>query len=237
MVIYPAIDILSGSAVRLYKGDYSNVKEYSRSPLSVALSFEKKGVKHLHIVDLDGAESGRRINAGVIREIVGKTSLNVELGGGIRSEEDICFYLEMGIDRVILGTKALDFPFLESMIERYGADRITAGVDLRGGFVSVGGWKDDTPLDGMETLMTMEKLGLRNAVVTDISKDGTLMGPSVDLYRKILECTDLSITASGGIGSIEDVRKVKEAGCTACIIGKAYYEGLVSIEDALGEEE
>ncbi len=237
MVIYPAIDILSGSAVRLYKGDYSNVKEYSRSPLSVALSFEKQGVKHLHLVDLDGAGSGRKINAGVISEIVEKTSLNVELGGGIRSEEDIRFYLDMGIGRVILGTKALDFPFLESMIEKYGAERITAGVDLRGGFVSVGGWKDDTLLDGMETLGTMEKLGLRNAVVTDISKDGTLMGPSVDLYRKILACTDLSITASGGIGSIEDVRKVKEAGCSACIIGKAYYEGLVRIEDALREEE
>lgn len=237
MVIYPAIDILSGSAVRLYKGDYSRVKQYSSSPLDVAFSFERKGVKHLHLVDLDGAESGRKINAGTIRGIVEKTSLSVELGGGIRSEEDILFYLEMGVERVILGTKALDFPFLESMIKKYGKDRIAASVDLRGGFVSVGGWKDDTLLDGIETLRTMESLGLQNAVVTDISKDGTLSGPSVDLYRKILRSTALQITASGGIGSIEDVRKVKEAGCSALIIGKAYYEVRVSIEDALREEE
>ncbi len=237
MVIYPAIDILSGSAVRLYKGDYSSVKEYSSSPLDVALSFEAKGVKHLHIVDLDGARSGRKINLGVIKDIVEKTSLEVEIGGGIRSEEDICSYLEMGVGRVILGTKALDFPFLESMIKKYGADRIVASVDLREEFVSVGGWKENTRLDGIETLIAMERLGLRAAVVTDISKDGTLMGPSVDLYRKILGCTNLSITASGGIGSIEDLRKVKEAGCAACIIGKAYYEGRIQIEDALGEEE
>lgn len=236
MFIYPAIDILSLSAVRLYKGDYSSVKEYSSSPLSVAREFEKRGVRHLHLVDLDGARSGRRSNAGVIESIVENTSLETELGGGIRSEEDIRFYLEMGVERVILGTKALDFPFLESMIKKYGSDRIVAGVDIRQGFVSVRGWMDDTSLDGIEVLSKMERLGLRNAVVTDISRDGTLSGPSLELYRKILEKTDLSISASGGIGTIEDVREVKRVGCSACIIGKAYYEGLVTLEDVLGEE-
>ena len=236
MVIYPAIDILSSSAVRLCRGDYGEVTKYSSSPLDVALELEKKGAKYLHIVDLDGARKGERVNSGVIREIARKTSLRVELGGGIRSEEDIEFYLSEGIDRVILGTRALDLDFLSSMLEKFGCEKIVAGVDLRNGCVSLSGWMENTSVDGISLLSEMEGLGLRYAVVTDISKDGTLSGPSVDLYRRIMEKTSLMITASGGIGTIEDVRDVKAAGCRACIIGKAYYEGKVSIEDALREE-
>ena len=236
MVIYPAIDILSSSAVRLYRGDYSEVTKYSPSPLDVALELEKKGAKYLHIVDLDGARKGEKTNAGVIREIAEKTSLRIELGGGIRSEEDMGFYLSEGIDRVILGTKALDLEFLSSMLKKFGSERVVAGVDLRNGCVSLSGWMDNTSVDGIEILSRMEELGLRYAVVTDISKDGTLSGPSVELYTKIMEKTDLKITASGGIGTIGDVRDVKAAGCWGCIIGKAYYEGKVKLEDALREE-
>ncbi len=236
MIIYPALDILSSSAVRLYRGDYGEVTRYSSAPLDVALELERKGAKHLHIVDLDGARKGEKTSSGVIGEIASKTSLRIELGGGIRSEEDIEYYLSMGIDRVILGTRALDFEFLELMIRKFGSERIVAGVDLRDGCVSLSGWMENTALDGIAALSRMEALGLRYAVVTDISKDGTLSGPSVELYTRIMERTGLRITASGGIGTIEDVRSVKSTGCWGCIIGKAYYEGKVMIEDALREE-
>ncbi len=237
MRIYPAIDILSSRAVRLYKGDYSRVTVYSESPLSVAKEMERKGVKYLHVVDLDGARERKRTNSGVIGEIVKNTSLSVEIGGGIREMEDIDYYLSLGVDRVILGTKALDSGFLSSSLDKYGSEHIVAGVDLRGGMVALNGWTEDTALDGIKTLKKMERFGLRYAVVTDISRDGTLSGPSVDLYRRIIERTNLEITASGGIGSIEDVRAALMCGCSSVIIGKAYYEGKIDLEDALREAE
>ena len=237
MRIYPAIDILSSRAVRLYKGDYSRVTVYSDSPLAVAEEMERKGAKYLHVVDLDGARERKRTNSGVIVEIVRSTSLSVEIGGGIREMEDIDYYLSLGVDRVILGTKALDSDFLSSSLDKYGSERIVAGVDLRNGMVALNGWTEDTALDGIETLKKMETLGLRYAVVTDISRDGTLTGPSVDLYRRIIEGTNLEITASGGIGSIDDVKAVRMCGCSSVIIGKAYYEGKIDLSDALREAE
>ena len=237
MRIYPAIDILSSRAVRLYKGDYARVTVYSESPLLVAREMERKGVKYLHVVDLDGARDRKRTNSGVIGEIVKNTSLSVEIGGGIREIVDIEYYLSLGVDRVILGTRALDFDFLSSALKEYGSERIVAGVDLRNGMASRNGWTEDTALDGIETLKKMETLGLRYAVVTDISRDGTLTGPSVDLYRRIIERTNLEITASGGIGSIDDVKAVRMCGCSSAIIGKAYYEGKIDLSDALKEAE
>lgn len=237
MRIYPAIDILSSRAVRLYKGDYSRVTVYSDSPLAVAEEMERKGAKYLHVVDLDGARERKRTNSCVIVEIVRNTSLSVEIGGGIREMEDIDYYLSLGVDRVILGTKALDSDFLSSSLDKYGSERIVAGVDLRNGMVALNGWTEDTALDGIETLKKMETLGLRYAVVTDISRDGTLTGPSVDLYRRIIERTNLEITASGGIGSIDDVKAVRMCGCSSVIIGKAYYEGKIDLSDALREAE
>ena len=237
MRIYPAIDILSSRAVRLYKGDYSRVTVYSESPLTVAKEMERKGAKYLHVVDLDGARDRKRTNSGVIGEIVRNTSLSVEIGGGIREIGDIEYYLSLGVDRVILGTKALDFGFLSQTLEKYGSERIVAGVDLRDGMVALNGWMENTALDGIETLKKMEALGLRYAVVTDISRDGTLTGPSVDLYRRIIERTNLEITASGGISDIADVRAALKCGCSSVIIGKAYYEGKIDLSDALREAE
>ena len=237
MRIYPAIDILSSRAVRLYRGDYSRVTVYSDSPLAVAEEMERKGAKYLHVVDLDGARDRKRTNSGVIGDIVKSTSLSVEIGGGIREMGDIEYYLSLGVDRVILGTRALDFDFLSSALKEYGCERIVAGVDLRNGMASRNGWTEDTALDGIEVLEKMEKVGLKYAVVTDISRDGTLAGPSIDLYRRILERTDLGITASGGISSIADVRTAVKCGCSSVIIGKAYYEGKMNLEDALREAE
>ena len=237
MIIYPAIDILSSHAVRLYKGDYSHVTVYSESPLSVAKEMERQGAKHLHVVDLDGARGRKRTNFGVIGKIVKETSLSVEIGGGIREMEDIEYYLSLGVERVILGTRAIDLDFLFQALRKYGSEHVVAGVDLRDGMVASNGWTENTDLDGLEILTKMERLGLKYAVVTDISRDGTLEGPSVELYRRILERTDLALTASGGISSIEDVRDVRKCGCSSVIIGKAYYEGKVRLQEALREEE
>ncbi len=237
MRIYPAIDILSSRAVRLYKGDYSQLTVYSESPLDVAREMEEKGAKYLHLVDLDGARDRKRTNSDVIAEIVKKTSLSVEIGGGIREMEDIAFYLSLGVDRVILGTRALDFDFLSCALDEYGCERIVAGVDLRNGMACRNGWTEDTALDGIEALGEMERIGLRYAVVTDISRDGTLSGPSVDLYARIKERTDLEITASGGISELDDVKAAAKCGCSSVIIGKAYYEGKIDLEEVLKEEE
>lgn len=237
MRIYPAIDILSSRAVRLYRGDYSCVTVYSDSPLAVAEEMERKGAKYLHVVDLDGARDRKRTNSGVIGDIVKSTSLSVEIGGGIREIGDIEYYLSLGVDRVILGTRALDFDFLSSALREYGCERIVAGVDLRNGMASRNGWTEDTALDGIEVLEKMETAGLRYAVVTDISRDGTLAGPSIDLYRRILERTHLEITASGGISDIAGVRAAVKCGCSSVIIGKAYYEGKIDLEEALREAE
>ena len=235
MRIYPAIDILDKSAVRLFKGDYANKTVYSNDPLEIAITMEKKGANFLHVVDLDGAKNGERINKEVIREIAINTSLKIEVGGGIRTLFDIEEYLELGLDRIILGSKALDFTFLEEAIKNFGKEKIVAGVDMENGNVKINGWLEDSNQNGIALLSSMKEMGLKYAIVTDITKDGTLSGPNIDLYKSIIDRTGLEITLSGGVSSLSDIVKAKETLCAAVIIGKAYYEGKIRLEDALKE--
>ena len=237
MRIYPAIDILDKSAVRLFKGNYSNKTIYSNNPLEIAINMEKKGVKFLHVVDLDGAKNGERINKEVIREIALNTSLKIEVGGGIRTLFDIEEYLELGLDRIILGSKALDLAFLEEAIKNFSKEKIVAGVDIENGNVKINGWLEDSNQNGITLLSSMKEVGLKYAIVTDITKDGTLSGPNIDLYKSIIDRTGLEITLSGGVSSIDDIVKAREALCSAVIIGKAYYEGKIRLIDVLKEEE
>lgn len=234
MIIFPAIDILSGSAVRLYKGDYSSAKTYFSDPVSVAESFSSFGIKALHIVDLDGAKSGETVNAETIKRIVKAFTGFVEVGGGIRKIDDIEKYLSIGVDRVILGSSSLNFDFLKRVVEMFG-ERVTVGLDLLDGCIKTHGWLDNTKLDGIETLLKMEQIGVKSAIVTDISKDGTLTHPNYELYRKISSVSKMKITASGGITTINDIRKLKEIGAWGAIIGKAYYEGRIDLKKAIEE--
>lgn len=235
MRIYPAIDILDKSAVRLFKGDYANKTVYSNDPLEIAITMEKKGANFLHVVDLDGAKNGERINKEVIREIAINTSLKIEVGGGIRTLFDIEEYLELGLDRIILGSKALDFTFLEEAIKNFGKEKIVAGVDMENGNVKINGWLEDSNRNGIALLSSMKEMELKYAIVTDITKDGTLSGPNIDLYKSIIDRTGLEITLSGGVSSLSDIVKAKETLCAAAIIGKAYYEGKIRLKDALKE--
>lgn len=234
MIIFPAIDILSGSAVRLYKGEYGSAKTYFSNPISVAESFSFLGAKALHIVDLDGAKSGETINEETIKKIVKAFSGFVEVGGGIRRIGDIEKYLSFGVDRVILGSSSLDFDFLSQAIERFG-ERVAVGLDLLDRYIKTHGWLNNTRLDGIETLLKMEKIGVKSAIVTDISKDGTLTNPNYELYREISSVSKMKITASGGITTISDILKLKKIGVSSAIIGKAYYEGKIDLKEAIEE--
>lgn len=234
MIIFPAIDILSGSAVRLYKGEYSSAKAYYSDPVKCAESFSFLGAKALHVVDLDGAKSGETVNIEIIKKIVKTFPGFVEVGGGIRKISDIEKYLSLGVERVILGSSSLNFDFLREAIEKFN-ERISVGLDLLDGCIKTHGWLNNTKLDGIETLLKMEQIGVKSAIVTDISKDGTLTNPNYELYKKICSVSKMKITASGGITTINDIRKLKEIGLWGAIIGKAYYEGKIDLKKAIEE--
>ena len=233
MVIFPAIDILGGKAVRLLKGDYNKVTVYSDDPCSVARTFASKGCKAIHIVDLDGAREGSAVNMDVIRVIAQIPDILSEIGGGIRNMDTVCRYLDAGISRVILGTAALEDPvFLKEAVRRFG-QRIAVGVDMKDGKVAVKGWLETSSKDGLEFLMELEDMGVGAAIVTDISRDGAMRGANLELYRTIAGCCSMDITASGGVSTLDDVRALRETGVYGAIIGKAYYTGAVRLEDAL----
>lgn len=233
MVIFPAIDILGGKAVRLLKGDYNKVTVYSDDPCSVARIFASKGCKAIHIVDLDGAREGSAVNMDVVRVIAQIPDILSEIGGGIRNMDTVCRYLDAGISRVILGTAALEDPvFLKEAVRRFG-QRIAVGVDMKDGKVAVKGWLETSSKDGLEFLMELEDMGVGAAIVTDISRDGAMRGANLELYRTIAGCCSMDITASGGVSTLDDVRALRETGVYGAIIGKAYYTGAVRLEDAL----
>ena len=233
MVIFPAIDILGSKAVRLLKGDYNQVTVYSERPWEVAQDFVDRGCKAIHLVDLDGAREGSAVNMGTIEKIAGISGLYSEIGGGIRNMATIERYLDAGISRVILGTAALNDPdLLKSSVEKYG-ERIAVGVDMKDGLVAIKGWLEKTEKKGLDFLKELEDLGVRGAIVTDISKDGAMKGTNLELYRKIASTVKMDITASGGVSTLEDVRMLKEIGVYGAIIGKAYYTGAIRLEDAL----
>ena len=233
MKIFPAIDILDGKAVRLYKGDYNKATVYSDRPWEFAMDFVDKGCTAIHIVDLDGAREGSAVNIDVVQTIARIPGLYSEIGGGIRNADTVDLYLSAGISRVILGTAALEDPvFLKQAVLEF-KDRIAVGVDLRDGKVAVKGWLETSEKDGIDFLRELEACGVKSVIVTDISKDGAMKGTNLGLYEEIGKKVKLDVTASGGISTLEDIRALKAMGVWGAIIGKAYYTGAIKLEDAI----
>ncbi len=233
MKLFPAIDLFSGKAVRLYKGQYENMTVYSENPTEIALDFYSKGAKYTHVVDLEGAKSGGTPNIQTIKSIVSSTPCFVQVGGGIRSEKVIDTYINAGVDRVILGTSAVENPdFLKSAVKNFG-DKIAVGVDIKDGFVAIKGWTEKSSFSGLEFCKKMQDEGVKTIICTDISKDGAMQGTNHALYETLKKELDLNIIASGGVSSIEDIKRLKEIDLYGAIIGKAYYTGDINLSDAL----
>ena len=233
MYIFPAIDLFEGKAVRLYKGDYAQMTVYNDDPLSVAKDFAAAGATHLHVVDLEGARSGETPNLDTVAALAASSGLFTEVGGGIRSMEVVERYLNAGVHRVILGTAAVnDEEFLKEALARYG-DRIAVGVDIKDGFVAIKGWTEKSALDALDFCAKMEALGVKTIICTDISKDGAMKGANHELYRTLSQRFGVQIIASGGVSSIEDVKKLAALDIYGAIIGKAYYTGAISLAEAI----
>lgn len=233
MFIFPAIDLFEGKAVRLFKGDYAQMTVYNEDPVSVAKDFAAAGATHLHVVDLEGARSGETPNLDTVAALAASSGLFTEVGGGIRSMEVVERYLGAGVHRVILGTAAVnDEAFLKEALARYG-DKIAVGVDIKDGFVAIKGWTEKSSLDALAFCEKMEKMGVKTIICTDISKDGAMKGANHELYRILSERFGVQIIASGGVSSIEDVKKLAALGIYGAIIGKAYYTGAISLKEAI----
>jgi len=233
MIIFPAIDLYEGKAVRLLRGDYAQKTVYSDCPLQVAEDFKACGARWIHMVDLEGARDGGTPNFSVVREICEKTGLNVEIGGGIRSLEVIERYLQAGVQRVILGTAAVQDPALvEEAAKAYG-EKIAVGADIKDGLVAIRGWTEQSGFTAMDFCRKMQGMGIRTLICTDIDKDGAMAGTNHGLYRKLQSELDMDIVASGGVSSLEDVRRLREEGLYGAIIGKAYYTGAIALPEAI----
>lgn len=233
MILFPAIDLYEGKAVRLYKGDYAQMTVYSEHPEEIARDFVRCGATHAHLVDLEGARSGTTPNLETVLRIRESAGLFCEIGGGIRKMETVETYLSAGLDRVILGTAAAeDRAFLLRAVERYG-EKIAVGVDVRDGCVAVKGWTEKSSLAFMDFCRDMEQCGVRTLICTDISRDGAMKGTNREMYRELAETLGLQITASGGVSSLEDVRSLREMNLYGAIIGKAYYTGDLDLKKAI----
>lgn len=231
--LIPAIDIIDGKCVRLTKGDYALKKVYNEDPVAQAREFEQLGFERLHVVDLDGAKSKHIVNDKVLKAITTSTRLRVDFGGGIKTEEDIEKAFDAGAEMVTAGSIAVTHPelFLQ-WIERYGTDRMILGADVRNGKISINGWKEDSAEDLLPFLAKYVEAGVKNVLCTDISKDGTLAGPAIDLYRQIMDrYPTLHLIASGGVSSSQDILMLQEAGIPATVFGKAWYEGKINLKD------
>lgn len=232
MEIFPAIDLRNGQAVRLFQGDYDKMTVYSSRPEDVARQFKEKGARNLHLVDLDGAKDGELVNFDSIKEIVSGLDMFVEVGGGIRDEERIRQYLDLGVGRVILGTIAIKDPeFLEAMVAKYG-EKIAVGVDVKDGYVAINGWKEVTDKKGFEFCKYLADIGVKTVIYTDISRDGGLKGTNLEAYKQLAEIDGLDIVASGGISFEEEITSLKE-NTYGAILGKALYDGLLDLEKVL----
>ena len=233
MILYPAIDLVDGKAVRLYTGDYAQMTVYSNDPVSVAKDFQAAGAKRMHLVDLQAAKSGIPENAATIRAIAENTDLFLEVGGGIRTMDTLRAYLELGVDRAILGTAAVTDPrFLEEAVEKYGG-KVAVGVDLKDGFVAIKGWTETSDLTAEAFFARMEALGVKTVICTDISRDGAMKGTNRELYQSLSEQFSIDLIASGGVSSIDDIAALKAMGLHGAIIGKAYYTGAIDLKEAL----
>ena len=232
MRIIPAIDIIDGKCVRLTKGDYSTSKIYNIDPLEVAKEFEANGIKYLHLVDLDGARSKHIVNHKVLYSISSKTNLEVDFGGGLKSNEDVKIAFENGASQITGGSIAAsnELLFLE-WLQKYGADKIILGADCKDRKIATQGWEKSSELDVVDFIKHYELKGIKNVICTDISKDGMLQGTSNELYKEILSKTKINLIASGGVSSMDDLIVVKELGCEGAIIGKAIYEGKIKLNE------
>ena len=233
MKIFPAIDIYQGQVVRLYKGDYNQMTVYGNHPLEVALEFAQQGAECIHMVDLEGAKSGETPNLEIIREIAQNTDLFTEVGGGIRSMEVIERYLSGGIDRVILGTAAIENEeLLKEALKTYG-DKIAVGVDIKDGYVAIKGWTEQSMYSVDDFCEKMQQLGVSTIICTDISRDGAMKGTNRALYRDLSQKFSLRIIASGGVSTLEDVAELRTIGLEGAIIGKAYYTKAIDLAEAI----
>ena len=234
MRLFPAIDLYEGQAVRLYKGDYGKKTVYSDDPPSVACSFRDAGARFIHLVDLEGAKTGTTPNFSVVESIIRQSGLNAEIGGGIRSPQVVESYLKAGAMRVILGTAAIEDPeFLKAMLYAYGS-QIAVGVDVKNGFVATHGWTETSGKTCMDFFQELQDLGVASIICTDISKDGVLKGPNVELYQTLhSKFPNLELVASGGVSCLQDVLNLRDADMPSAILGKALYEGRLDLKEAL----
>ncbi len=232
MRIIPAIDIIDGKCVRLTKGDYSTQKTYNENPLEVAKMFEDNGIKYLHLVDLDGAKSKHIINHEVLYKIASNTSLKIDFGGGIKSDNDARIAFENGASQITGGSIAVENPgMFANWLNTYGADKIILGADSKNRMIATHGWQKESEIEVVEFIDKHYKMGVKYVICTDISKDGMLQGASEELYKEILSKSNVSLIASGGVTSVTDLANLKAIGCEGAIIGKALYEGRISMKD------
>lgn len=238
MRIIPAIDIIDGKCVRLTKGDYNTKKIYSEDPLEVAKQFEASGIEYLHLVDLDGAKAKHIVNYKVLEQIASKTSLRIDFGGGLKSNEDLLIAFNSGARQITGGSIAVnDTKTFEGWLNKYGPTKIILGADCHDGKISINGWQRKSDLDVIPFIEEYQKKGIQYVICTDISKDGMLEGPSFELYKKIIDdCSksdgqSIKLIASGGVSCMDDINALEELGCEAVIIGKALYENKISLRD------
>lgn len=233
MILFPAIDLYEGQAVRLYQGDYRQMTVYSSDPAALAKQFAETGATYIHLVDLEGARDGTTPNLELIRRIAAETGLFVEVGGGIRNMDIARAYLENGVSRVILGTAAVTDPdFLQNALDTWG-ERVAVGADLRDGQVAIRGWQQTSDEGAQSFFDRMQGLGVSTMICTDISRDGAMRGANLELYRKLAKRQGLQIVASGGVSSLDDIKALRQMDLYGAILGKAYYTGAVDLADAL----
>ena len=231
--LIPAIDIIDGKCVRLSQGDYNTQKVYNESPLEVAKEFEANGIRRLHVVDLDGAKSSHIVNYKVLDQLAGHTSLTIDFGGGIKTDEDLTIAFEYGAQMVTLGSIAVKNPDLfKSWLHKFGAEKIILGADVKDNRISVNGWKEESQQELLPFLDGYTQEGIRKVLCTDISRDGMLQGPSIDLYKQIMaQFPDMHLIASGGVSGLDDIIRLDEAGIPAVVFGKALYEGRITLKN------
>lgn len=233
MKIFPAIDLIDGCAVRLLRGDYNQKTVYSNNPVDVAKSFVNAGAEYIHIVDLDGARDGSNANIEVVRNVVKESGLKAEIGGGIRSMEAVEKYLNLGVMRVILGTAAVtDTDFLKKAVATYG-EKVAVGVDIKDGKVAIKGWTQLSQLDCFDFCSTLEEIGVKTVICTDISKDGVMSGTNIELYKRLSSQFGMNIVASGGVSNLENVRTLTQMNMYGAILGKALYTGSIDLKQAI----
>lgn len=233
MKIIPAIDIIDGKAVRLYQGDYNKKDFVGEDIIKLVTSFIESGADLIHLIDLDGARIGKLVNKDIILDIVRKLNIDVEVGGGIRNYDDIAYLINGGVSRVILGTMAIENKdLLKKAIEEFG-DKIAVAIDFKDGYIHTKGWINKSEVYYTDLINEMEDIGVKNIIITDISKDGTLSGPNVDIIKEISKITKIDVTASGGIKNINDISALKSLDIYGCIVGKAIYSNSIDLNEAI----